>query len=182
MKGMGVDIVYDHADYRLVSRSVVDAFRGIREFHIFLRGIFPYLGFNRSIVYYERQERLAGETKYPLRKMIAFAWEGITSFSSLPLRIASFTGLLISGSSFGLIIWAFYAKFAGRTIPGWTSTVIPLFFIGGLNILFLGLIGEYVGKIYMEVKQRPIYIIREACNINVGASAAGHAGTERNAD
>jgi glycosyltransferase involved in cell wall biosynthesis len=144
---------------------VVDAFRSIRETNLFLRGIFPYLGFDHEIVYYERHERHAGETKYPLRKMLAFAWEGITSFSTIPLRLASVTGLMISIASVMLVVWALYEKFSGRTVPGWTSTVIPLFFIGGLNILFLGLIGEYIGKIYLEVKKRPLFFIKETHNL-----------------
>jgi glycosyltransferase involved in cell wall biosynthesis len=165
MRMMGVDLVYDCADYRLISRQVVEAFKTIKEVNLFLRGIFPYLGFPNAIVYFERQTRHAGQTKYPLLKMMAFAWEGITSFSIIPLRIASFTGFFISGLSVCLIMWALYEKYAGRTIPGWTSTVIPLFFIGGLNILFLGLIGEYIGKIYLEVKRRPLFVIKERLNI-----------------
>ncbi len=165
MRSMGVDLIYDHADYRLISKKVVAAFRRIGETNIFLRGIFPYLGFNHEIVYYERQERYAGDTKYPLRKMLAFAWEGITSFSNVPLRMASFAGLVISVASLALVGWALFEKFAGRTVPGWTSTVIPLFFIGGLNILFLGLIGEYVGKIYLEVKRRPLFLVKETHNL-----------------
>lgn len=166
MQTMGVDLIYDHADYRLISRRVVEAFRSIRETNIFLRGIFPYLGFDQEIVYYERQERHAGDTKYPLGKMLSFAWEGITSFSNVPLRLASLTGLVISCASLALVVWALYEKFAGRTVPGWTSTVIPLFFIGGLNILFLGLIGEYIGKIYMEVKGRPLFFVKETHNLD----------------
>lgn len=166
MHAMGTHVLYDHADYRMVSRKVVESFRNIKEFNIFLRGIFPYLGFTHDIVYYDRQERFAGETKYPLRKMIAFAWEGITSFSNVPLRIASFTGFVTFLSSVLLGIWAFYTKLSGRAIPGWTSTVIPFFFIGGLQILFLGLIGEYIGKIYLEVKRRPLFIIKEKYNID----------------
>lgn len=165
MRFLGVNLVCDHADFRLVSARVVEAFGSVKEVNLFLRGIFPFLGFPSAAVYYERQERQAGETKYPLRKMISFAWEGITSFSNVPLRIASFTGFFISVLSLLLILWAFFEKFAGRTIPGWASTVIPMFFIGGLNILFLGLIGEYVGKIYMEVKRRPSFIIKEKHNI-----------------
>ncbi len=165
MQALGVDLIFDHADYRLISKKVVDAFRSIRESNIFLRGIFPYLGFNHEIVYYERQERYAGDTKYPLRKMLSFAWEGITSFSNVPLRLASLAGVVISVSSLVLVAWAFYEKFAGRTVPGWTSTVIPLFFIGGLNILFLGLIGEYIGKIYLEVKRRPLFLVKETHNL-----------------
>lgn len=164
MRGMGVDIVYDHADYRLLSRRVVEEFRKIREVNLFLRGIFPSMGFRSCIVPYDRQDRFAGETKYPLRRMIAFAWDGITSFSTLPLRLASVAGLLISLFSLLLIVWALLTKLTGKAIPGWTSTVIPLFFIGGLNILFLGLIGEYIGKIYREVKARPLFFIREMLN------------------
>ena len=165
MKLMGVDIVYDHADYRLISHEVVSAFKRIGEVNIFLRGIFPFLGFKHEIVYYDRQERVAGETKYPLRKMLSFAWEGITSFSIVPLRVASFIGFFIFLVSLGLISWALYGKIAGETIPGWASIVIPMLFVGGLNILFLGLIGEYIGKIYLEVKKRPLYIIKESYNI-----------------
>lgn len=129
MRLMGVTLIYDHADYRLTSGKVVEAFKQIKEVNIFLRGIFPYMGFKHDVVYYDRDERFAGETKYPLRKMIAFAWEGITSFSIMPLRIASLIGLLISITSVGLIIWAFYTKIAGKAIPGWASILIPLSFI-----------------------------------------------------
>lgn len=166
MNAMGVQIIYDHADYRLISRKVVESFRNFREFNIFLRGIFPYMGFRHDIVYYERPERMAGTTKYPFRKMLAFAWEGITSFSKVPLRIASAAGFAIFVASLSLVIWAFYIKISGGAIPGWTSTVIPMFFIGGLNMLFLGLIGEYMGKIYLEVKGRPLFIVKEQYNID----------------
>jgi len=162
---MGVDLVYDHADYRMISRKVVEEFRKIKEVNLFLRGIFPYMGFRNEIVYYEREKRRAGVTKYPLRRMVAFAWEGITSFSSVPLRMASTTGFIISLGSVCLIFWALYIKLRGYTVPGWASIVIPIFFIGGLNILFLGLIGEYIGKIYLEVKKRPLFIIKERYNI-----------------
>jgi glycosyltransferase involved in cell wall biosynthesis len=165
MQSMGVDVIYDHADYRMVSRKVVEEFRKMKEVNLFLRGIFPYMGFRHEIVYYDREKRQAGVTKYPLRKMAAFAWEGITSFSSVPLRIASTTGLIISLGTVCLIFWALYTKIRGFTVPGWASIVIPLFFIGGLNILFLGLIGEYIGKIYLEVKKRPLFIIKERYNI-----------------
>jgi glycosyltransferase involved in cell wall biosynthesis len=165
MQSMGVDVIYDHADYRMVSRKVVEEFRKIKEVNLFLRGIFPYMGFRHEIVYYDREKRRAGVTKYPMRKMLAFAWEGITSFSSVPLRIASTTGLIISLGTICLILWALYTKIRGFTVPGWASIVIPLFFIGGLNILFLGLIGEYIGKIYLEVKKRPLFIIKERYNI-----------------
>jgi polyisoprenyl-phosphate glycosyltransferase len=166
MKLMGVDIVYDHADYRMISRRVVEEFGRIKEYNLFLRGIFPFMGFDHALVYYERGNRHAGETKYPLKKMAAFALQGITSFSSVPLRMASFIGLVIFLGSVGLIAWAFYTRLQGEAVPGWASTVIPIFFIGGLNILFLGLIGEYVGKMYLEVKRRPLFIIKEKYNMD----------------
>jgi glycosyltransferase involved in cell wall biosynthesis len=163
---MGVNIVYDHADYRLISRKVVNEFKKIGEVNLFLRGIFPFMGFKHTFVYYDRQERFAGETRYPFRKMMHFAWEGITSFSSFPLRIASFIGLIISTGAVCLIAWALYLKIIGKALPGWASIVIPIFFIGGLNILFLGLIGEYIGKIYLEVKKRPLFLIKEKFNLD----------------
>lgn len=166
MQSMGVDIIYDHADYRMISRKVVEEFRKMKEFNLFLRGIFPFMGFNHAIVRYERQKRVAGETKYPLKKMVSFAWQGITSFSTVPLKMASVTGLAIFFGSLGLIAWAFYTKMRGEAIPGWTSIVIPMFFIGGLNILFLGLIGEYIGKMYLEVKKRPLFIVKERYNLD----------------
>lgn len=165
MRLMGVSIICDHADYRMISRKVVHAFSQIREANLFLRGIFPYLGFTHDIVYYDRQKRFAGETKYPLRKMLSFAWNGITSFSIVPLRLASLSGLIIFLSSVGCAVWAFCIHLFGKTVPGWTSIAIPLFFIGGLNLLFLGLIGEYLGKIYIEVKRRPLFLIKETHNI-----------------
>jgi glycosyltransferase involved in cell wall biosynthesis len=166
MELMGVHIIYDHADYRMISRKVVEEFRKLKEVNLFLRGIFPFMGFKHEIVYYDRQERGAGETKYPLSKMIAFAWEGITSFSSIPLRIASFSGFIIFLGSLVLIIWAMFVKLTGKAIPGWTSIVIPILLIGGLNMLFLGIVGEYIGKIYSEVKNRPLFIIKGKYNIN----------------
>jgi polyisoprenyl-phosphate glycosyltransferase len=166
MQSMGVDIIYDHADYRMISRKVVEEFRKMKEFNLFLRGIFPFMGFNHAIVRYERQKRAAGETKYPLKKMVSFAWQGITSFSSVPLKMASVTGLAIFFGSLCLIAWALYTKIHGEAIPGWTSIVIPMFFIGGLNILFLGLIGEYIGKMYLEVKKRPLFIVKESYNLD----------------
>ncbi|MGC2061919.1 MAG: glycosyltransferase family 2 protein [Thermodesulfovibrionales bacterium] len=167
MRLMGVDIIFDHADYRLISGRVIEKFREIREVNLFLRGIFPYMGYKSAIVHYDRQERFAGETKYPLGKMLAFGWEGITSFSTVPLRLASFTGFVISLISFALMAWAFFVKITGSAIPGWASTVIPMFLIGGLNILFLGLIGEYIGKIYKEVKARPLFFIKEYLNFDL---------------
>ncbi len=175
MKFMGVDIIYDHADYRLISRKVVEEFRRFPEVNIFLRGIFPYMGFRHAIVPFDRRERFAGETKYPLRKMLSFAWEGMTSFSRKPLRIASATGFFISLFAGILIVWASSAWMAGDVMPGWASTVIPLLLIGGLNIFFLGLIGEYIGKIYMEVKRRPLFIVSERYNFGEEGAKGGDA-------
>ncbi len=138
----------------------------MQEVNIFLRGMFPFMGFPHALVRYDRQERLAGDTKYPLRKMLAFAWEGITSFSGVPLRLASFMGFIFSLASLALIVWALSAKFGDKAIPGWTSIVIPVLGIGGVNLLFLGVIGEYVSKIYAEVKRRPLFIIKEKHNLD----------------
>ena len=131
----------------------------------FLRGIFPLMGFNYTTVKHKREKRYSGTTKYPLRKMIAFAIEGITSFSLLPLRLSTFVGLLIFIGSFALSGWALLIKAFGYTVPGWASTVIPICLFGGIQLIFLGIIGEYIGKIYLETKNRPIYIIKETFNI-----------------
>jgi polyisoprenyl-phosphate glycosyltransferase len=165
MQIMGVNIICDHADYRLISRKVADAFKGLHEVNLFLRGIFPYLGFRHDIVHYDRQERHAGTTKYPLRKMLSFAWEGITSFSKVPLRLASVVGFSVFLLSAGLVVWSLLRWLAGHTVAGWTSIVVPMLIIGGLNMLFLGLIGEYISKIYLEVKRRQIFLIGEMHNI-----------------
>jgi len=164
MQLMDTRVIYDHADYRLVSRRAVEALKGMGEYHLFLRGIFPYLGFKNDIVHYDRQERFAGETKYPLSRMLRFAWDGITSFSNAPLRAAFVTGFAISLVSVALIAWALYVRLTGQAIPGWASIVIPVLFVGGLNILFVGLVAEYVGKVYIEVKRRPLFVIQERYN------------------
>jgi glycosyltransferase involved in cell wall biosynthesis len=166
MRKLGVDLVENHADFRLVSRPVLEAFRGYTEVNRFLRGIFPLMGFRKSIVEYDRVERLAGETKYPLRKMVSFAVEGITSFSYLPLRIASILGLVISLVTLFIILWALFVKIFGFAIPGWASTVLPIYLFGGIQLLVLGIIGEYIGRMYMEVKKRPLYLIREKLNFD----------------
>ncbi|MDD5571378.1 MAG: glycosyltransferase family 2 protein [Bacteroidales bacterium] len=161
MSAMKVKTVYNHADYRLASKRVLNEFARFNEVNLFLRGIFPSLGFKSANVYYKRSERVAGETKYPLKKMIEFAWNGITSFSIYPLRLIFFLGLIIFFLSFLLIIWAFLPVFQGEAVRGWASTVIPLFFFGGLQMICLGIIGEYAGKIYKEIKARPRFIIEE---------------------
>ncbi len=159
---MGVEIVFNHADYRLMSRRVIEALKEFGEVNLFLRGIIPQLGFAHSIVHYERAERFAGESKYPLKKMLALAWQGITSFSDMPLQIITHLGLLVSMISFVVTIWAVWIKlFTEDALPGWASTVLPIYFLGGIQLLCLGMIGEYLSKIYTETKRRPRYIIEK---------------------
>ena len=157
---MGVDIVFNHADYRLLSRRALDALKQFDESNLFLRGIIPQLGFRTAVVYYDRAERYAGESKYPLRKMLSFAWEGITSFSAAPLRLITGLGVLISLGSFLISLWAIWVRvFSASAVPGWASTVVPLYFLGGVQLLCTGIIGEYLAKIYMETKRRPHFIV-----------------------
>jgi glycosyltransferase involved in cell wall biosynthesis len=140
-------------------------FKKYTEVNRFLRGIIPLMGFNNCVVEYERKERFAGETKYPLKKMLIFAIEGLTSLSLVPLRIVSFVGLIMFFVSFLLSIWVLFIKMKGMALPGWTSTVLPIYFLGGIQLIFLGIIGEYIGKIYLEVKKRPLFIIKEKYNL-----------------
>jgi len=161
MNRMGTETVYNHADYRLVSSRVLKEFANFKEVNIFLRGMFPLVGFKSTSVYYERHERLAGKSHYPLRKMLALAFDGITSLSVEPIRIITGIGIAISVISFLLIIYALVAWIAGRAVAGWASTLIAVALIGGIQLISLGVIGEYVGKIFLETKQRPRYIISE---------------------
>lgn len=161
LKKMGVDAVYNHADYRLVSSRVLEAFADFKEVNLFLRGMFPLVGFKSTSVYYERHERIAGKSHYPLRKMLALAFEGITSLSVQPLHIITGLGLGIALLSFIGVIWSVIVALTGNSVPGWASTTCIVCFIGGIQLICLGVIGEYIGKIYMEVKQRPRYIISE---------------------
>ncbi|MBQ9211593.1 MAG: glycosyltransferase family 2 protein [Clostridia bacterium] len=161
MSWMGADTVYNHADYRLVSARVLKEFANFREVNIFLRGMFPLVGFKSTSVYYERNERLAGKSHYPLKKMLALAFDGITSLSVKPIRIITSLGVLISVVSFLLIIYALIAWAAGHVVAGWASTLIAVAMIGGIQLISLGVIGEYVGKIFLETKQRPRYIVSE---------------------
>ena len=161
MKVFGVNIIYNHADYRLVSANVLQKFNEYKEVNLFLRGIFPTIGFKSTTVEYERHERFAGESKYPLRKMIAFAVEGITSFSTVPLSLVTYLGLITTVMAIILTLWAIYEKAFGSTIPGWSSTIISIYFLGAVQLLSLGLIGQYVGKIYNEVKDRPRFFIED---------------------
>lgn len=161
MKLMGIDVVYNHADFRLISRRALDTLSEFREVNLFLRGIIPLLGFRTAQIYYNRLERSAGVSKYNLRKMLSLAFDGITSFSVVPLRIISVLGLFFSCLSLSLGVWVFVSYLLGRTVPGWASTVLPIYVIGGIQLLSIGLIGEYLGKIFKEVKARPRYIIEQ---------------------
>ena len=161
MNKMGVEMVYDHADYRLVSAKVLQHFAEFREVNIFLRGMFPLVGFKSGSVYYERHERMAGKSHYPLGKMLSFAVEGITSLSVKPLTLIAVLGLISCVLGFIGIIWAIVEVLLGNTITGWASTICIILFLGGVQLLSLGVIGQYVGKIYLETKSRPRYIISE---------------------
>ena len=159
---MGVEAVFNHADYRLMSRRAIDTLREFKEVNLFLRGIIPQLGFTTSVVYYDRAKRFTGESKYPLRKMLAFAWQGITSFSAVPLHLITTLGVLVSLGSFAVTLWALWIRlFSLEAVPGWASTVLPIYFLGGIQLLCIGIIGEYLAKIYMETKGRPRYLIEK---------------------
>ena len=161
MSAMGADVVYNHADYRLISSRVLDELAQFREVNLFLRGMIPLVGFKSTSVYYERYERIAGESHYPLSKMIALAFDGITSLSVKPLRMISGVGILMSFVSLIGVVWALISKFFGYTVDGWTSIVFAVCLFCSIQLICLGIIGEYIGKIYMEVKARPRYIISE---------------------
>ena len=165
LRGMGVEIIPNHADYRLMSSRVLDALAGYGEVNLFLRGIIPHMGFKSSVVYYSRAERIAGKTHYPLGKMISLAIDGITSFSVKPLRIITFLGLFVALLSFIGIIYALVSAATGNIVEGWTSMTCIICFVSGIQMISLGVIGEYVGKIYMETKHRPRYIIDERKNL-----------------
>ena len=158
---MGVEIVFNHADFRLMSKRVLTELANYSEINLFLRGLIPQIGFRSTKVYYERHERAAGESKYPLHKMISFAIEGITSFSVKPLKIIFNLGFIMTVISIIAIVWAFVGKLLGNTEIGWSSTMCSIWMIGGIQLLCLGIIGEYIGKIYAEVKRRPRYIVAE---------------------
>lgn len=156
---MGVETVYNHADYRLISARVLQEFAGFQEVNIFLRGMIPLVGYKSTTVYYERHERIAGESHYPLSKMLAIAVDGITSLSVRPISIITGAGCVVSLIGFVGIIWAIITAILGNAVPGWASIVCIVCFLGGIQLLSLGVIGEYIGKIYLESKHRPRYII-----------------------
>ena len=161
LQGMGVDVVYNHADYRLTSKRVLQEFSSFHEVNLFLRGMFPLVGFKSTSVYYKRHERMAGESHYPLSRLLQLAFDGITSLSIKPIRMITGLGVVIALLSFIGALWVFISWMLGKgTVRGWSSTILSLFFLGGVQLISLGIIGEYIGKIYMEVKQRPRYIVR----------------------
>lgn len=161
MNHMGAEVVFNHADYRLMSSRALNEFSNFKEVNIFLRGMVPLVGFKSTSVYYERAERMAGESHYPLKKMLALAFDGITSLSVKPIRLITGFGALVSVLSFIAVIWAVLQAVLGNTVAGWASTTSIVCFMGGIQLLCLGVIGEYIGKIYMETKARPRYIISE---------------------
>ena len=161
MKIMGVDVVFNHADYRLTSKRVLDNFADYHEVNLFLRGIFPLIGFKSDIVYYERNERFAGVSKYPLKKMLNFAWDGITSFSVKPIRMVLNIGIIMFVISIIMLIYALTVKILGNTVSGWTFIICSIWMIAGVQMLSLGIIGEYIGKIYSETKARPRFVIEK---------------------
>ena len=159
MKFLGVNIVFNHADYRLTSKRVLEALDGYEEVNLFLRGIFPLIGYTSDVVYYERNKRFAGESKYPLKKMLHFAWDGITSFSVKPIRLILNLGILIFIISLLVTIYCIVVKLVGYTVDGWTFLACSIWLVGGVQMLSLGIVGEYIGKIYSESKKRPRYHI-----------------------
>lgn len=164
MNTMGVNTVFNHADYRLMSKRALEGLAEFREVNLFLRGIVPMIGYSTDVVYYERGERFAGESKYPLGKMLSFAIEGITSLSTKPIRMITFLGFFIFLVSIGILIYSLVRHFMGATIVGWTTLMVSVWAIGGLILLSLGVVGEYIGKIYLETKARPRFLIEEFLN------------------
>lgn len=161
MLTLGVDLIYNHADYRLMNKRALDFLSNYKEGNLFLRGIVPLIGLKCSVVEYERHERFAGESKYPFKKMMSFAWEGITSFSIKPLRIISTLGFILFLTSLIALVYTTITKIFGNTVTGWTSLTLSIWMIGGIQVLSLGIIGEYIGKIYLETKNRPKYNISD---------------------
>ena len=161
MAMMGVKTVYNHADFRLMSKRAVEQFSQYKETNLFLRGMMPLIGYQTDNVYYDRKERVAGESKYPLKKMLALAFNGISSFSVKPISLILGLGVFIIVCSLLAMVYAFISFFTGHVVPGWTSLILSIWFLGGLQLLAIGLVGQYIGKIYIEVKQRPRYNIEK---------------------
>ncbi|WP_295215754.1 glycosyltransferase family 2 protein [Ruminococcus sp.] len=161
MKYMGADVVFNHADYRLMSRRALDGLGSFKEVNMFLRGVVPMIGYRSDKVYYARKERFAGTSKYPLKKMLSFAWEGITSLSTKPISMITRLGTVIFLVSIVMLIYSVVRHFMGATTTGWTSLIVSVWAIGGLQLLAIGIIGQYIGKVYLETKERPKYIVEQ---------------------
>jgi glycosyltransferase involved in cell wall biosynthesis len=164
MQMLGADIVFNHADYRLMSRKALDGLEQFQESNIFLRGIVPMIGYKTGKVFYARKERMAGESKYPLKKMLAFAWEGITSLSVRPIKMITGCGVFIFIAGIVMLIYSLIRHLMGATIAGWTSMMFSIWALGGLQLLSIGIIGEYIGKVYLETKSRPKFIVQDYLN------------------
>jgi polyisoprenyl-phosphate glycosyltransferase len=170
---LGVEIIFNHADYRLMSRRAIEALREFPESNVFLRGMIPQLGFPSTTLEYARNERFAGESKYPLGKMLALAWQGVTSFSAVPLRTITTLGVMVSVLSLAMGVWALGVRlFSQDAVPGWASIVIPLFLISGVQLLSLGIIGEYLAKVFLETKRRPLYFVDRLVQAPIDPSTA----------
>lgn len=161
LRFLGAEVVFNHADYRLMSKRALDEFENFGEVNLFLRGIVPMIGFKTDTVEYERLERLAGESKYPLKKMLALAWQGVTSLSIKPIRFITVLGALVFIVSILMLIYSLISHFTGQTTLGWTSLIVSIWALGGLQLLAIGIIGEYIGKIYLETKHRPRFIVEK---------------------
>lgn len=161
INSMGAEIVFNHADYRLMSKKALEGLQSFEEVNLFLRGVVPMIGYKSDKVYYERKERFAGESKYPLKKMLSFAWEGITSLSTKPIKLISLLGGLIFIISIIMLVYSLVRHFMGETETGWTSMILSIWSLGGLQLLAIGIIGEYIGKVYLETKKRPKYLVEK---------------------
>ncbi len=175
MNLLGAQTVFNHADYRLMSRRALQGLSAFREVNLFLRGIVPMIGFPSDTVLYDRQERTAGETKYPLHKMLSFAWTGITSVSLRPIRVIAWLGVCVFLVSIAMLVYVLVSFFSGHVVPGWSSVTVSLWALGGLTLLSIGVVGEYIGKLYLEAKARPRYLIEEIADDR----EAGDAGEEK---
>ncbi|GGX90865.1 glycosyltransferase family 2 protein [Pseudoduganella dura] len=170
---LGVQVLFNHADFRLMSRRAIESLRGYEETHLFLRGLVPQLGYRTSVVEFERAARFAGESKYPLRKMLSLAWQGVTSFTAYPLRLITGAGALVSLGSLLLSAWALGIRlFTDDAVPGWASVVIPMYLLGGVQLLSLGIIGEYLAKVYESTKKRPRFHVETVCGNGFGKDSS----------
>ncbi|QBE63533.1 glycosyltransferase family 2 protein [Pseudoduganella lutea] len=171
---LGVQVLFNHADFRLMSRRAIESLRGYEETHLFLRGLIPQLGYRTSVVEFERAPRFAGESKYPLRKMLSLAWQGVTSSTAYPLRLITGAGALVSLGSLLLSAWALGIRmFTDQAVPGWASVVIPMYLLGGVQLLSLGIIGEYLAKVYESTKKRPRFHVEAVCGSKLGTGFCG---------